>query len=353
MSCSIVVHAQQFNECATPYNIPDALRNIDINALNSSNSFANVLKVYVYICRNSDGTNPAATVANIDSELDSMRLYYSNANICFLLTGVGYIDNTTLNTNMNINNASLLSQLTAYTAPGNMVMYIHLNLNDGAGTNFCGNAYNIPNTYVSVTSGCFGWRKSTSHEMGHDLGLYHTFHGNPGVETDGSSCQENINGSNGTTCGDFVQDTPADPYKLAGASVNGSCVYNGTATDPNGATNFTPQTNNIMSYWANSNCTRNLLTVNQNSRMNASIATTPSLLTRTAPTNLTLPSQTISNGIVTEAAVSSLSAGTGNYILNGTTTGSIQSKMVILTPGFLASVAGSGNIKIAAINLCQ
>ena len=58
-----------------------------------------------------------------------------------------------------------------------------------------------------------------SHEMGHCLGLWHTHHGTitevlldcSGNITEIEQCCELVNGSNSNTCGDYVQDTPADP----------------------------------------------------------------------------------------------------------------------------------------------
>ena len=72
-----------------------------------------------------------------------------------------------------------------------------------------------------------------SHEMGHDLNLFHTHHGT--FDTNGENgndpyhCKELVNGSNSDTCGDYIEDTPADP-NLSG-KVNNYCMYTGTDTD--------------------------------------------------------------------------------------------------------------------------
>ncbi len=66
-----------------------------------------------------------------------------------------------------------------------------------------------------------------SHEVGHCLDLWHTFQG---TAANTSGCAEAINGSNCTTCGDYVCDTPAD------ANTGNSGGY-------------TPDMDNIMSYY--------------------------------------------------------------------------------------------------------
>ena len=61
-----------------------------------------------------------------------------------------------------------------------------------------------------------------SHEMAHCLGLWHTFHGTipeiipdcqGNITTDPNECCELVNGSNSSSCGDYVTDTDADPLR--------------------------------------------------------------------------------------------------------------------------------------------
>src|SRR5690606_24341999 len=92
-----------------------------------------------------------------------------------------------------------------------------------------------------------------AHEVGHNLNLLHTH--------DWGICQELPDGSNGTTCGDLVTDTPADPninFSNAGNCANPFTMNHGGFT-------YNPDPRNIMSY-ATPNCL-NLFTVGQGARM--------------------------------------------------------------------------------------
>src|SRR5690606_16808120 len=58
---------------------------------------------------------------------------------------------------------------------------------------------------------CVGFH-IVSHEMGHILSLYHTHHGTfDEGSSDPNECVECADGTNGSICGDYVKDTPADP----------------------------------------------------------------------------------------------------------------------------------------------
>jgi len=104
-----------------------------------------------------------------------------------------------------------------------------------------------------------------AHEMGHFLSLNHPFFGwdcttwiqwnqdNPGADCapTNSPCWPNqpverVDGSNSTTAGDYLTDTPAN-YGL-GFEASG-CSYNGDACDPTGA-QLEPDPTNIMGYFS-------------------------------------------------------------------------------------------------------
>jgi len=77
-----------------------------------------------------------------------------------------------------------------------------------------------------------------SHEMGHVIFLWHTFHG--------GECPELVNGSNADICGDLVTDTPADPNIQFNVNLS-NCTWTGSGTDANGDS-YNPDELNIMAY---------------------------------------------------------------------------------------------------------
>ncbi len=100
-----------------------------------------------------------------------------------------------------------------------------------------------------------------AHEIGHFFGLWHThtpFNG-----------REFVNGTNCSTAGDLVCDTPADP-NLGATGTNG-CTYESNFVDANGDA-YSPDPSNIMSY-APSRCLRRF-SPGQNDRMNFYYETT-------------------------------------------------------------------------------
>lgn len=105
------------------------------------------------------------------------------------------------------------------------------------------------------------------HEMGHFFGLLHTFEGN-GVEL--------VDGSNCTTAGDLVCDTPADPFIPGGDSYVKNCIFIGQQQDANGEY-YVPDVGNIMSYYPDE-CRCDKFTSGQYKRMaNTYLSSSPKM----------------------------------------------------------------------------
>lgn len=112
------------------------------------------------------------------------------------------------------------------------------------------------------------WQKGETliHEMGHYFNLYHTFESFLGNEL--------VDGSNCTTHGDLVCDTPADVRFTNTYYDRLTCLYNGVETDGNGQI-FNPQIDNYMSYYGS--C-QNVFTPGQSVRSQAGHAARLSLM---------------------------------------------------------------------------
>ncbi|HEX5153099.1 MAG TPA: T9SS type A sorting domain-containing protein [Parafilimonas sp.] len=295
-----------------------------------------LIRVYLHIIRNDDGSNAGATEAQVQSEFNELMLSYSPANICFIEMGLNYINNSTLNT-MHANNASSVALLKTYNIPNCVNIYYHQEIVGAGGT-----AYNIPNTFCSIKTSNLG-TFSTSHEVGHCFGLLHTFEPAYGYE--------DIDGTNGSTTADLISDTHADPWAYLGQSCFPylGCVYNGTCKDPKGQTNFNPPYYNTMCYWYVA-CPdyrdRNALeTTGQFNRINSTLATFADLQNCESPDNVTLGPISYSSGYLMRSAVNSLTT-SGSVNLTGTTVATLGGQTVFLENGFKATPSGEGLISI-------
>jgi hypothetical protein len=148
-------------------------------------------------------------------------------------------------------------QLSAYETPNVLNVYFFHTVSVN-GAPVCGYSYLPPSAdRVFVAKGCTDDNAVFLHEIGHYFGLYHT-HGKTNSFTD-----ELVNGSNCTTAGDEICDTPADPRLNISALVYG-CNYIGAIFDANGDA-YRPDPTNLMSY-AHTSC-KNRFTPQQMARM--------------------------------------------------------------------------------------
>ena len=126
-------------------------------------------------------------------------------------------------------------------------LYFANSISNSNGGTYCGYAYfpdpnNLENDLdrIFMDTHCMGGFPETTfvHEIGHYLDLFHTHENYRG--------NEYVNGSNCSTAGDLICDTPADP-QLSYSKVDFDCNYTAAETDVNGDY-YTPNTNNVMSY---------------------------------------------------------------------------------------------------------
>lgn len=331
---SLPVFGQNHTACGTPS--PKFALRYETQAENLlANPF--VVQIFVHILRNDDGSNPAMSDADLKTNLDRMASFYRPHNICFTFVGRGFIDNTTWNTNYT---TSMIDDLHAVNPHSDAIdIYVHKNGFDGSG----GNAYDIPSPKCSVAAGA---SFNFEHEIGHCLGLLHTFE-----TANGTECP---NGSNCGSAGDLICDTPAD---FAGSQGFGSsCNFNGMQTiDCDGNTfNYNPPTLNIMSYWAS--CYSEF-TADQATRMRNTINSTGFLQDRLTPndrqiTNVTLNAE-IAVGAQNTIQIGNIAA-LGDVAMNGNAHGMFNAgAKVQLIPGTQISPSGTNSVLLTINTLCD
>lgn len=250
-------------ECGTPTPLPEIAQQQEKlmqQFIQRGTNLASPVSIPIkaHIVRKSDGTGGLATNV-LNDAIANMNVKYATLKMSFYLCGgIHYIDSDAF--------------YDTDVAKENDLLVLN-NVNDAVNIYFVGNL-------VSGTSGLNGisafpsanpmenrivmWNNATSngvtlpHEMGHYWNLYHTHETFLGAEL--------VNGSNCSTKGDLVCDTPADPccYYYNDAT----CTYTGTGVDANGQA-YNPMINNLMSYYG---LCRDIFTAGQYTRMDAGYA---------------------------------------------------------------------------------
>ncbi len=285
--------------CISTDQIPDLLQRIsDEELIEASNNY--VVRIFIHIIRHTNGSG-GQTFQDVNTLLNILATDFENVQICISLLG---IDEILSDTYYGLSYEYLGSDLNGdgkfdlfSPNPHSNAIDIYLFPVDGGMTG--GNAANLPATSVAIGGMLFNTNlaisRLTSHEVGHCLGLYHTFLGTCGS---GISCLELVDGSNCSTCGDFVCDTPADPinsfYNVDSVNCtwdNTSCTF--SSTDANGDP-YVPPIDNIMCY-SPPDCMTHF-TSGQGDRMRLMIANSTLLQNVIVPNSLTISSLTVGSG---------------------------------------------------------
>jgi len=244
----LVVFAQSPGFCGTPSNVPNFLTNLSSSFQTPQSSY--VIGIYFHVMRTSAGTG-GQTQAEINTAFNTLVSDYQSYNITFQLLGTDVISNDSYynqtSFTVDANGDGKFDNFTVNSHSNAIDIYLFANdkLNFGL-------ASNIPGTALVIGGSAFGINLASSHvlshEVGHCLGLFHTFHGTWPNEALGS-CPELVNGTNGATCGDFVADTPADPARIFDCGTQSTCTWNcsGSYSDANGQS-YNPDTHLFMAY---------------------------------------------------------------------------------------------------------
>lgn len=318
-----------------------------INRLSPEQAPSIVLRVFFHIGALDDGSNPAATADTINnSEFSVLESLYAPDNICFVNAGLNYVNNSFLDTNFNAVTDSF-SDFNPYLVPNCINIFYPQKIKGknaacGGTCGIGGVAPNIPGTFCLVAAGNISQGQTIAHEVGHCLGLYHTFEPAFGYE--------DIDGSNSSSTGDLIVDTHADPYAYNtfacySTSSNG-CTYTGTCSDPKGQTAFAPPYTNLMTYWWAAGCyPALLLTSDQYTRVNSFLITNPPLLGCESPSTETLSNVNVSSGYYMQSAISNLTT-SNSVVLSGTANATLGGSLITLEPGFMATPSNGGLVLV-------
>lgn len=241
-----------------------------------------------FVFRTSGGSG-GITSADIQDAMDDLNGHYQSASIQFYeCSAVRFINSSTFYNY----SQSQQSQLLATYYVNNVVNVYHFNsVTSNSGSSLCGYSDFPPGPDIVMMRGSCTLNGSTlSHEFGHYFSVLHTHSTIGGAEF--------VDGSNCSSAGDLLCDTPADPV-IGNSNVNTSCVYTGTQLDPQGDL-YAPDTRNIMSYSRRS-C-RNSFSPTQYSMLNYSAINDRDYLGCSSINLCTIPANQTEDSIGEDAA---------------------------------------------------
>jgi len=228
-------------QCGTPHPDPETVRLVEEYTLRRRDisaqlAVSSVIPVYVHVIRSSNGAG-GATATQINKQIDVLNTAYAASGFSFSLVSTDYTNNSTWYTCSG--GACETAMKTALHQGGSNALNIYLN---NMGDNLLGWA-TFPWQYASApkmdgvvvltaslpdgSAAPYNLGDTATHEVGHWMGLYHTFQG----------------GCNGQ--GDGVSDTPAEKSPAFGCPAGrDSCTgRRNEGLDP--ITNFMDYTDDV------------------------------------------------------------------------------------------------------------
>jgi len=221
------------------------------------------LRVRVHVIRETDGTG-GTTAEAVDSMMAQVNRDLLPHNIHVRNLGTVFHNDSQFATISSQQQLAQLKSTYAQTPSQNLNIFVTVSglPFDGDGT------YPWDPDALTAQGGIWlnrdlvdGNHHSASHEVGHCLGLHHTFHGTEEVESCADACYEPESGVDADRLGDFCSDTRSTPLNYActdpagcdcmGTPWTGTPVHNIMGYAPLWCQNqFTPQQERRMHCWA-------------------------------------------------------------------------------------------------------
>ena len=225
LSISISVNIYSQLSCGTPTNsIVQNFANGDSNFTPTTTPIC--INVQFQIVRTTAGSG-GTVITTLDQVNNLLNNHLNPHNIFVNKIGIDYINNSTY---YDMNDAQFNSLVAINNNPNAINFYII-----NSCSNWVGRASSITSrNLVIVNSYCT--TGVSAHEFGHCLNLWHTFQGTASGTT---GCPELINGSNCSSCGDYVCDTPADANIGAINGYNPDLSNDMSYSSPSSLTHFT------------------------------------------------------------------------------------------------------------------
>ena len=194
VSFLIVSHLYSQVTCGTPQIGMGQNTFSDFNYINNNPICINI---QFHIVKETNGSG-GATLAQLDQIVATLNNQFIPHNIFIKKLGFDIINNSSY---FNMSDSGFNSLVAINNVPNAINFYLI-----NSSSSWIGRAGAILSKNL-VMMNSFATTGVAAHEVGHCLNLWHTFQG---TASGTSGCPELINGSNCTTCGDYICDTPAD-----------------------------------------------------------------------------------------------------------------------------------------------
>jgi len=229
--------------CATDGNVQDVLVEINYTRSllqpNTSTNNCYYINIFFHIVRNTNRTG-GQNIQVLSVIMNNLANVFSSQNVAFVNIGNDEVRNDVYMTDFSEAKYSRLISQNVRSNALNVYLLDDYTYNSGKANGIPGTALVIGGSYLTpegVTEFLVPSLVPT-HEVGHCLGLYHTFETFNGFEL--------VDGSNCTTAGDLICDTNASDSRY-NFKENTQCAWTVNFTDLNGQP-FNPDPHNIMAY---------------------------------------------------------------------------------------------------------